>query len=115
MYYVHSNYILLFKLMQYVGFLFVIIIEMGTIVAAYCVTEPEAWFLGKIIERMWTANSAARGFRGEILQKGTKYLTVSKIQECIGGTHLFRRARRRRGPGNCTSRELYLHGCGSDT
>ena len=38
---------------------------------------------------MWTAKSAARGFRGESLKKGTKYLTVSKIQECIGGTHYF--------------------------
>ncbi len=35
---------------------------------------------------MWTAKSAARG---KSLKKGTKYLTVSKIQECIGGTHFF--------------------------
>ena len=51
--------------------------------------EPEAWFLGRIVEPMWTAKLAARGFRGESLKKGTKYLTVSKIQECIGGTHYF--------------------------
>ena len=38
---------------------------------------------------MWTAKSAARGFRGESFKKGTKYLTVSKIQECIGCTHFF--------------------------
>ena len=67
------------------------IIEKGTIVATYCATEPEAWFLGRTVEPMWTAKSAARGFRGESLKekKGTKYLTVSKIQECIGGTHFF--------------------------
>ncbi len=68
----------------------------------YCATEPEAWFLGRFIEPMWTAKSAARGFRGENLKKGTKYVTVSKIQECIGGTHFFEelRATRRRRPGD---------------
>jgi hypothetical protein len=55
--------------------MFVIIIKMGTIVAAYCVTEPEAWFLGKIIERMWmTAKSAARGFRRHSFAERNKIL-----------------------------------------
>jgi hypothetical protein len=63
--------------------------EIGSIVACYCDTEPEAWFLGRVRESSWKAKSASRGFRGEKLVKGTTYITTQKIQECIGGTHFF--------------------------
>jgi hypothetical protein len=63
--------------------------EKGTILACYCTTEPEAWFLGRVIETCWTASAATRGDRGEQLKKNTKYITVMKIQEVIGGTHFF--------------------------
>ena len=63
--------------------------ETGSIVACYCATEPEAWFLGRVMVTSWKARSATRGFRGEKLIKGTTYITTQKIQECIGGTHFF--------------------------
>ena len=63
--------------------------ETGSIVACYCATEPEAWFLGRVMVSSWKARSATRGFRGEKLIKGTTYITTQKIQECIGGTHFF--------------------------
>ena len=47
--------------------------ETGSIVACYCATEPEAWFLGRVMVSSWKARSA----------------TTQKIQECIGGTHFF--------------------------
>jgi hypothetical protein len=63
--------------------------EKDSILACYCTTEPEAWFLGRVIETCWTASAATRGDRGEKLKKNTKYITVMKIQEVIGGTHFF--------------------------
>ncbi len=63
--------------------------EKDTILACYCTTEPEAWFLGRVIEPCWTASAATRGDREERLKKNTNYITVMKIQEVIGGTHFF--------------------------
>ena len=58
----------------------------GTIVACHCKTEPECWFLGRVLETNWKCTSATRGNRGEMLSKGLLYVTVQKIQECVGGT-----------------------------
>ncbi len=63
--------------------------EKDSILACYCTTEPEAWFLGRVIETCWTTSAATRGDRGIKLKKNTKYITVMKIQEVIGGTHFF--------------------------
>jgi hypothetical protein len=50
------------------------------IVACYCVTEPETWFLGRVMVSSWKARSATRGFRGEKLIKGTTYITTQKFK-----------------------------------
>ncbi len=61
-----------------------------TIVACHCKTEPECWFLGRVLETNSKCTSATRGNCGEMLSKGLlMYVTVQKIQECVGGTSYY--------------------------
>ena len=88
----------------------------GTLVAAHCATEPEAWLLGRVLEEYWVARSSTRGNRGEKMVKGSPYLTLMKIQECVGGTHFFEELEGEEGevrvPAEniiCTAGDLQTH------
>jgi len=55
----------------------------GDVVACFVKTEPEAWFLGRVVKTAFKANCRFKGRRGELVTEDIEHVEVQRLEEVL--------------------------------